>query len=249
MTSKELQERLTKAEEKLTKKQNLLKKYEAKADKIRKQIVAKGWSVEAGRYQKHVNGSMTTDEARECYWTFCDLSDAEAGIKSTLKAIEEQKRIVEKWANAHEAELKKERTRVHEYPAIFTEYKNNLVEAWTRYDMRKKQFYRSQYELLGYDEFFKKYHHAAYDMMHSSEESFRKANARSADILILNLWNRVKEKVETPTEYHLNLTSGNEWEGVAINGVVKGTNGTAVVESILAGGYNIQKLHIRTIVK
>ena len=37
-------------------------------------------------------------------------------------------------------------------------------------------------------------------------------------------------------------------EGICINGFVKGTAGTARVESITAGGWNIQKLHIRTLV-
>lgn len=249
MTSKELQERLTKAQEKLTKKEALVKKYEAKAEKVKAQIIARGWDLEAGKYQKHTNGSMQSDEAHDCYWTFCDLEDAQDSIKSTLKAIEEQRRIVEKWADAVETEKKKEKTVAFEYPEIFTQYKNNLVDHWTKYDMSTAEFYRKEYERLGYRDFFQKYKGSAYDMMHAKEEDFRRQNEKAADRLLLNLWNRVKEKVGTPTEYHLNLEHGNEWEGLAINGFVKGTDGSAVVESILAGGYNIQKLHIRTIVR
>lgn len=249
MTSKELQERLNKAQEKLAKKEALVKKYEAKAEKIRKQIIAKGWSLEAGRYQKHENGSPKTEEANECYWTFCDLDDAEEGIKNTIKAIEEQKRIVAKWADKVETARKQEKVIDREYPKEFKELRNNLVAEWTRYDIERKARLRKAYEELEYKEFIKKYKYAGYAHMHTSDEDFRKANERTADALILNLWNRVKEKVGTPTAYDLLLENGNSYEGMALNGVVTGTDGIARVESILAGGYNIQRLHIRVLVK
>lgn len=249
MTSKELQERLTKAQEKLTKKEALLKKYEAKAEKIRKQIVAKGWSLEAGRYQKHENGSPKTEEAYDCYYTFCDLDDAEEGIKNTIKAIEEQKRIVAKWADKVESTKKQEKTIEREYPQELKDLRTNLVEEWTRYDLSRQETIRKALKELGYNEFFKKYKNASYEAITMTEEEFRRDNERTADALILNLWNRVKEKVGTPTAYELHLDNGNSYEGMALNGVVKGTDGIARVESILAGGYNIQRLHIRVLVK
>lgn len=256
--SKDLQEKLTKAEEKLTKKQALLKKYEAKVAKIEKQIVANGWDLEAGKYQLYVDGAeRQSEEYNKSYWTFCDLADAKESVKNTVKAIAEQERIVEKWRNATETAKKAEKIRDNEYPEIFKTFRNNVVKAWTAHDMKVKAFYRAQYNSLmeefgnwdGYTAFIKKYKHSAYEFMNTDEEDFRKANEKSADRLVLNLWNRVKEKTGTPTEFDLHLENGNAWEGIVINGVVKGTEGNAVVESIYAGGYNIQKLHIRTLVK
>ena len=249
MTSKELQERLNKAQEKLAKKEALVKKYEAKAEKIRKQIIAKGWSLKAGRYQKHENGSPKTEEANECYWTFCDLDDAEEGIKNTIKAIEEQKRIVAKWAEKVETARKQERMIDSEYPEEFKTLRTNLVEEWTRYDIAKKARLSEKYDELGYREFVKQYKHAGYVIVHTSNDDFRKDNERTADALILNLWNRVKEKVGTPKDFDLYLENGNSVEMIALNGWVKGTDGSARIESILAGGYNIQRLHIRVLVK
>jgi hypothetical protein len=47
----------------------------------------------------------------------------------------------------------------------------------------------------------------------------------------------------------LNVTCGNIYEGAAINGYIKGENGSVEVRSIIAGGYNIQKRHVRVLVK
>lgn len=250
MTSKELNEKLTKAQEKLTKKEALLKKYEAKVEKITADIIAHGWSIEAGRYQKHSkDGSMLTEEAHDCYWRFCDLDDAQQSVKSTKRAIEDQKKIVEKWANAVETETKKENVIDREYPEEFKELRKNLVDDWTKYDIEKSERLSKEYKELGYKEFIKKFKYAGYEHMMKSEKEFRKENERTADSLILNLWNRVKEKVGTPTRYDLSLNNGNSYEGIALNGWVYGTEGSALIESILAGGYNIQRLHIRVLVK
>lgn len=247
MTLQEINERLTKAQDKLNKKENLLKKYEARAEKKAAQIVAKGWSIEAGKYQKHTNGSMQTEEAHDCYWTFCEYNDILDAIKSTKKAIEDQKRIVAKWADAEVKAKAVEKVVSHEYPEIFRTYRDNLVEAWTEYDMSEQATMRERYNQMGYEEFYTKYR---YRDLRTTEEEFRKANTRTADALLLNLWNRVKEKVGTPTDYSgLHVTSGNSYEGIAINGSVTGTDGTAWIESIVAGGYNIQRLHIRVLVK
>lgn len=54
---------------------------------------------------------------------------------------------------------------------------------------------------------------------------------------------RVIEYVGTVT----NLTSVS-WTANGLEGVVEGTDGTAFIRSILAGGYNIQRLHVRMIV-
>ena len=66
--------------------------------------------------------------------------------------------------------------------------------------------------------------------------------------LILDLLKRVT-KITGPVRNWagLELTRGNL--GPVLNGVVTGEDGKARVESILAGGYNIQRLHVRTLVK
>ena len=81
-----------------------------------------------------------------------------------------------------------------------------------------------------------------------TDEQIRKENERSGQNLILDLLKRVTKITGPVTNWSgLHVTQGNM--GAVLNGVVVGESGKARVESILAGGYNIQRLHVRTLVK
>lgn len=66
--------------------------------------------------------------------------------------------------------------------------------------------------------------------------------------LFTNLLNKVSAKVGNITDLSdLTTTSGNN--EIVLNGVVTGENGSVKVQSILAGGHGVQRLHIRTLIK
>ena len=81
-----------------------------------------------------------------------------------------------------------------------------------------------------------------------SDEKIHAINLRDGETLILDLLKRVTKITGPVTDWSsLYVTQGNG--GAVINGLVYGEDGTAHVDSILAGGYNIQRLHVRTLVK
>lgn len=83
-----------------------------------------------------------------------------------------------------------------------------------------------------------------YDTKEKLLERFRKDNHTTVENLVLDLQNRIAYKVGEITDYsHLKVGMK------ALNGTVEGQLGTCRVESILAGGYNIQRLHVRVLVK
>ena len=66
--------------------------------------------------------------------------------------------------------------------------------------------------------------------------------------LFSNLLNKVSSKVGNIIDLSdLTTTSGNN--EIVLNGVVTGQNGKVKVQSILAGGHGVQRLHIRTLIK
>ena len=254
MTTQEIREKLTKAQEVVTKKEAWLVKLNAKAEKIAKQIEAKGWDINGGRYQK-----QDTQEHHDCYWTFCDYDDAIDGIKRTKDAIEEKKAIVAKWETKLAETEKKEATQ-ETFPEILKSFQQYVIEMWDKWDVEKKERLAAEYGRMekeftdlgkAYREFIKKYTYRGYELaFHTTFEELHKDNVKASENLLMNLWNRVKEKVGEATDWAgLYVTQGNEWEGAVINGVVKGTKGTAYVDTIGAGGWNIQKFHYRTLVK
>lgn len=83
-----------------------------------------------------------------------------------------------------------------------------------------------------------------YDFLyHATEEDIEKACAKEAEQYVRNLWMRIKDIVGDVVDYgHLYLS------GPAINGPIYGTKGNVRLETILAGGWNIQRLHYRVLI-
>lgn len=76
-----------------------------------------------------------------------------------------------------------------------------------------------------------------------------KENAKNdANNLVRNLFYRVYEKAGNLDKLDLHLEDGNWKEGAVLAGVVHGDKGYARIETIYAGGYNIQCEHIRCLV-
>ena len=90
-----------------------------------------------------------------------------------------------------------------------------------------------------------KYANSIWDL---TDEKIHANNQRDGENLILDLLRRVTKITGPVIDWSgLHVTRGNM--GAVINGFVIGEDGRAEVESILAGGYAVQRLHIRTLVK
>lgn len=89
----------------------------------------------------------------------------------------------------------------------------------------------------------------AMSLWHATDEQIHEDNVKEGKRVILDLVNRVT-KITGPildwTGLYARPGNGG-W--TVLNGFVEGEDGKASVETILAGGYNIQKLHCRTLVK
>lgn len=171
--------------------------------------------------------------------------DAEEYKTSIINAKNE---IVKMFAQIDKvkAQLKKEYAKENAYrnsPKVFKILEKELTEKWTEFDKQYREKMREERKNLGYVDFFKKHSGADYEMISKTDEEILKKNAKDARNLVIDLYQRVND-ITGPVK---------NWAGIyyskgCLNGIVIGEKGKAKVESVLAGGYNVQKLHVRVLV-
>lgn len=228
MTSQQIRERITKAEEKITKKQGTITKKQA--------LIAK----------KQAQAEKETDE-REKWSLEYDIKYLTQDIARLEKEIPEIRKTIEKYEKQLAGEIERESILTREMPEVFTGLKNHLVEVWDEYDKKRKAYLKQRYDELGYKEFYQHHNGADYTLIHTSDADIHKTNVKSAENIIVDLFNRVKEITGEVTEWNVHVTAGNQNLAV-LEGIVQGKEGKARVETVEAGGWNIQRLHIRTLV-
>lgn len=230
MTIKELENRIEKKKAQIERKTNTIAKKE-------KQIA-----------KKEAEIAKLDADSNDARWLKSDISWLNDDIKRNLNEIEECKATLKKYEEQLKGEREKEASFIKEVPETMKTLEAELIEEWTRNDIERRAFLNEEYKELGYKDFINKHHWSGYEFSMKTDEEIRKANIRDARNFILDLLNRVKEITGEVTDWsEIQLTYGNTFP--VLNGYVYGKEGRAEVESILAGGYNIQRLHIRTLVK
>lgn len=233
MTTQQITERIQKANEKIEKKQGTIAKKQA--------LIAKK--------QSAVEMMKASDKytADNIFWTECDIRHLTEDIARLEKEIPEIRKTVEKYEKQLAGEIEKEALITKVMPEEFRALKEELVTRWDAFDIERRARLKEEYNTLGYTEFCRKYKYAGYELIHTSNEDINKKNNRDAEYFIIDLYNRVKNITGEVTNWkNIRLTYGNTFP--VLEGQVEGKEGIARVETIYAGGYNIQRLHIRTLV-
>ena len=225
-----LKERIAKAEEKISKKQNTIVKKTALREKK--------------LYAAALGSDMATRR-----WAECDAKYLAEDIKRLESEIKETEKTLENYRAQLAGEIKRQELLTKEVPENLKTLQTELVTEWDRYDFEKRERVKKDYREMPYEDFRKKWHWREAEIMYSTDEHIHDSNVQAAEAIILNLINRVKSITGEITSWgHLFLNPDNNGWSV-LNGYVEGKEGRAVVESIGAGGYNIQRYHIRVLVK
>ena len=182
------------------------------------------------------------------FWLDCDIEELEERIDATREKIAKAAQALEAAEVAKEAKTAKEAA----MPEQLREYRDKLASEWNACDLNQRRTMLEQGE--SYYRINGKVNSGLYrsyiELTSMSEADIRKRNHEYATAAVENLIARVEKAVGTPQGYsRLYVTKGNWMEGgSAINGYVSGDRGTVEVRSILAGGHNIQRLHVRVLV-
>ena len=246
-----LKERIEKATQKIEKKQNTIVKKTAQIEKKYQALEKLGIEDPRNKTEDDFRGLSETNRElwNDLYWLYADIRSLNEDIRRGGKEIETTKKTLEKYEAQLSGEIEKESIFLTEVPEVFKDLIDELVTTWDAWDKERRERIRKIYDEIGYKEFFHRgYTGADYEFRHITDEKIHDNNTRDAKALILDLYNRVKDITGEVTDWSgIHATQGTGGFTV-LNGVVIGKEGRARVESILAGGYNIQRLHVRVLV-
>ena len=237
MDYKKLEERAINADAKLEKRKALTAKAAAKLNKLEAKAAAMG-----------ILGKMCYElETAEQKMLVLDVDSARDNLEEAKSKEREAAKAAEK---AHEALGKAPKTEEvieANMPEAIQEFFNKWREAFVNAWMEKMSEMRALAVTSHTEYMMEMNRHGAewWVRIHWTREEWEKEADSQKKAKMLNLIARVRKVVGTITDANgLYLTDNGE-----INGVVKGTEGNAAVRTIVAGGWNIQRLHFRTLVR
>lgn len=233
MTSVEIKDRLEKAQATVEKRKATIERHKAQAEKKLSQITAKGISTDP----------MKNRDNNEDYWLCCEYKYKLDDIKGATEKLAEAEQIVRNWQDKLDRQVALELTLAKEVPEAFKQARAELVDRWVEYDIRAREVMLKRKKELSYEEFRELYKYTAEEALKHTDAEFRKIEEHEADMWLINLYNRVKEITGEVTD-----CSSLRWGGKCLDGFVIGKSGKARVETIGAGGYNIQRYHLRVLV-
>lgn len=182
-------------------------------------------------------------------WLRFDIKQAEEQLERNFKKFEEAKRLDAK-EEERLAKANAKSNALDNIPQCLKDFAKEVVEVTVADKIRVHNHLMSlpYPKSNDWSNLAKAIRREHYDWQ--GEEHLRKTVQRDVDNMVLNLMSRVAEKCgNIISTDDLSVTMGNSTEGCAINGWIEGDKGNAYVGSIRAGGYNIQCLHIRVLVK
>lgn len=248
MTREELENRISKKEAEIAKMEKNLVKY----------IVNDEFTAMVDRY------FQTKDRTELNAWKEAHHTCMLPEYYGKRYDLEDARNTLAKYHKQLEATVAKENT-LNDIPEVIKEFRDNLINRWDRFDAWKQEQIKKEYHEIcelsrangyncdevrnAYREMREKWGMNWSDFRYLKPEEIHKANVIAADTLILNLVTRTVEIAGTIKDaQYLRLDRDNNGYCI-INGIVIGEKGKARIESIEAGGYNIQRYHIRVLVK
>lgn len=243
MEIKELQERIEKNQIKIA-------KIEKRITKLENQKSVEWFD------KDHEWFHITAASRPDLYQQHLDNTDRE--IKHSYREIASCEETIKKYQQAIIAETDKLNT-LDSLPETVKTFREELINTWNAYDRQYRDNCKFKYNEAwsyyeaGDRETYKKLYRELptgwREMLHKSDSEIEAENIKAANSVILNMIDRVISLTGkiTDTKY-IHLDRDNNGYAI-INGIIIGEKGQARIESIGAGGYNIQRYHIRVLVK
>jgi hypothetical protein len=237
MTAEEIREKRDNALAKVNKRKEIIEKNKKSAEKKLQRIQSKGWELNTSLYKDGNN-----DEA---WWAVIEYYQKLDHIEEAEKKLKEAEKILGNWEmKLAEAEKREDRytTYNEEMPDVFKQARAELVKIWVAGDIKMRELILKDKKELPYTQFRKSYRLIDVSFYYKTDDEFRNYEEEEADKWLFNLYHRVKNITGEITD-----CADLHWKGNCLNGIVIGKKGKVRVETIGAGGYNVQKYHLRVL--
>lgn len=243
-----LKERIEKAEERIEKKKNTIAKKNKSIEKKSGMLLKKHGLTEWKTFNRNTDRNKYSEiDFNEIWWTVSDIEMYIDDIQRLNTEIKEIENTLEKYKAQMSGELERENIFNSIIPECMKELEKELVIEWDRWDRKRRTILKDKYNELGYKKFLDSFNYSDYKFMKKSDSEIHESNIKFAHSEVFDLYYRVKNITGEVVDWSgISLSSGNVFP--VLTGIVVGKEGRCKVETILAGGYNIQKLHIRTLV-
>ena len=225
---------LNKASEKVVKIENTLKKHQTKLEKLLKQLSENGVNLDLSHIE-YIDSSYkefnimvdflkpymhdSNGHASQMYWELCEVESKIRDIRSNYQKLKDANRVVENWNTKLNKQIEKDNLIKIKTPDVIIEFVNGWGKRAYEWHKSNPKNRMTEKELIKWID-----------------------QAKQEKIAALTI--AVQDITGDITDARM-LTIANNG---CLNGVIHGVNGSAHVETILAGGYNIQCLHYRTLV-
>ena len=191
-------------------------------------------------YQRHLNGiakleakiQKEEDEQEKRFMEY-DVAGKKEDAERCLRKISDDEALIQKYQEQRARQEEVETSYTNKVPDVLKDLENQLAEEWTAWDLQRRD------SLFGKT----KQTAAEFTLAYMSDEDIAKACRKEAKQMVIGLYERVYSKTGKVKSW-----AGIRANGLQLNGVVEGESGKVSVETVYAGGYNIQRLHIRTLV-
>lgn len=248
---KELEMKVEKAEQKVEKGKATIVRHKKQLQKKLEKIANIGLNLSSidltdfSDYKWH-------DEYREYYWDFCDIENKQDDIVNATKKLKEAERVLNDWKDKLQKAQNEEDLIESEVPQVVKEYLNNWKGLAYEWHLKRYEEYNEYIEEHGLSyENLKERKRLFGNII--IEMYFQSDREKWLDVLlekdkrnkILDLMARTKEvtgKIISANSLKIGINGG-------LNGIIEGKTGKVEIETIDAGGYNIQCYHYRVLVK
>lgn len=172
-------------------------------------------------------------------YTYCDIERYMCDIRRLLLDIENTNKAIKKYNDRINTKMCVQEMS-DKLPECIISIKECLTALWDEYDSTKKESLMDELSDLGEEDFIAKYDEDTYSIVSKQFDEISYDNLKRAEDTAIDIYMRVVDVVGNISGWDVT-----NCKGATVTAIVTGELGKAKLDTVVAGGYNVQRPHIR----